>query len=303
MEPRLFESIMAEANPRGTQKNMDDIMLLIGVGEKEREVALKNQSIAQGIYDAALAAWEKAFDEEQTALSIQKEAEDAEKAATEARDAAIGVRDEKIELKREADDEVPPAKQFMEDEIARVDSEHETLNQVKAILEGLLPKSSIKQNSRKLLSRMASLLSNPSFLEQLKKANPDSVKEVIDMVVALINKGETERQFAINEYNNRVAEAATAAQNLVDAETALSQREDELKAATENRIEKTTIAEGKTAVEVEKRKIRDAKKVKLDIQIAFTTREINRIDFEKAILQTGHRQEGILKQVLLVLKD
>jgi len=303
LEPRIFNSIAAEANPVGTQKNMDDIMHLIGVGENERAVALKNQSIAQGIYDDALAAWKKAFDEEQAALGAQKAAEDAEKAATDARDAAIGVRDEMIRLKQIADDAVPPAKTFMENEIARVNSEHETLNKAKAILEGLLPKASIETTSRKLLSRMATLLSNPAFLEQLKKANPQAVQEVIDMIVALIQKGEVERQSAINEYNNRVAEAATAAQNLIDAETALGLREDELKAATQNRITKTQIAESKTAVEVEKRQHRDDMKVKLDIQIAFTTREIQRIDFEKAILETGHYQEGLLKEVLLVLQD
>jgi len=303
MEPRIFSSIQSEANPDGTQKNMDDIMTLIGTGEREREVALRNQSIAQGIYDDALAVWQKAFDDEQAALGVQKTAEDVEDAATKARDAAIDFRDLKIKEKTTADNRVPPAKKFMNDEIARVNGEHETLLKVQRILEGLLPKSEIETNSRKLLSRMATLLSNPSFLQQLKKANPTAVQQVIDMVVGLIEKGEEERQSAIDKYNARVAEAATAAQNLVDAEAALADREEELKAATADRIAKTKIAEAKTAVEVEKRKIRDAKKIKLEIQQAFTAREIKRIDFEKAILETGHHQEGLLKEVLLVLQD
>merc|ERR1712113_522726 len=217
-------------------------------------------------------------------LGDQKSAELAEEKATDARDEAIKSRDLRIQEKKVADERVPVAKKFMEDEIARVNSEHETLNKVKKILEGLLPKSEIETNSRKLLSRMATLLSNPTFLEQL-------------------NKGEEERQSAIDKFNARVAEAATAAQNLVDAEAALEDREEELKAATANRIAKTKIAEAATAVEVEKRKIRDAKKNKLEVQKEFTAREIKRIDFEKAILEEGHSQESLLKEVLLVLQD
>lgn len=303
MEPHIFNSIMSEANPEGTQKNLDDIMILIGTGEKERAVAIHNQSVAQGIYDDALGVWQKAYDAEQAALGVQKTAEKAEEMATQARDEAIKTRDIKIQEKKVADDRVPVAKKFMEDEIARVKSEHETLNKVKNILEGLLPKSVIETSSRKLLSRMATLLSNPTFLEQLKKANPTAVQQVIDMVVGLINKGEEERQSAIDKYNARVAEAAQAAQNLLDAEADLEDKEEKLKAATANRIAKTKIAEAATAVEVEKRKIRDAKKNKLEVQKEFTAREIKRIDFEKAILEEGHSQESLLKEVLLVLQD
>lgn len=303
MEPHIFNSIMSEANPEGTQKNLDDIMILIGTGEKERAVAIHNQSVAQGIYDDAFGVWQKAYDALQVALGDQKSAELAEEKATDARDEAIKSRDLRIQEKKVADERVPVAKKFMEDEIARVNSEHETLNKVKKILEGLLPKAEIETNSRKLLSRMATLLSNPTFLEQLKKANPTAVQQVIDMVVGLINKGEEERQSAIDKYNARVDEAATAAQNLVDAEAFLENKEEELKAATANRIEKTKIAEAASAVEVEKRKIRDAKKNKLEVQKEFTAREIKRIDFEKAILEEGHTQESLLKEVLLVLKD
>lgn len=303
LEPTLFNSIMSEANPTGTQKNLDDLQILIGIGERERVVAIKNQSIAQGIYDDALEAWQKAFDEEQAALADQKAAEKAEVDATAARDRAIDFRDLKIKEKKTADDAVPPAKKFMDDEIKRVKEEHDTLNKVKKILEDLLPKAAIETNSRKLLSRMATLLSNPSFLEQLKKANPGAVQQVIKMVVALIDKGTEEKEKAIQKYNDRVTEAATAAQNLVDASAALDEREEELKAATANRIAKTKIAEGKTAVEKEKRGIRDAKKAKLETQKEFTAREIKRIDFEKSILQTGHDQESTLKEVLIVLQD
>jgi len=253
--------------------------------------------------DDAFGVWQKAYDALQVALGDQKSAELAEEKATDARDEAIKSRDLRIQEKKVADERVPVAKKFMEDEIARVNSEHDTLNKVKKILEGLLPKAEIETNSRKLLSRMATLLSNPTFLEQLKKANPTAVQQVIDMVVGLINKGEEERQSAIDKYNARVDEAATAAQNLVDAEAFLENKEEELKAATANRIEKTKIAEAASAVEVEKRKIRDAKKNKLEVQKEFTAREIKRIDFEKAILEEGHTQESLLKEVLLVLKD
>lgn len=303
LEPHIFSSIASEASPEGTQKNIDDIQTLIGTGEHEREVALHNQSIAQGIYDEALAAWQKAFDEEQTALGNQRAAEEEEVAATGRRDQAIIDRDTRIAEKKAADKAVVLAKQFMDSENARVDGEHETLNKVKGILEGLLPKSALETNSRKLLSRSVSLLANPSFLAMLQKADPHAVQQVIDMVVDLINRGEAERQHAIKEHADRVSEAATAAQNLADAEAHLTQMEEELVDATNDRINKTEIAKAKTAVEIQKRGVRDAKKIKLDIQKAFTAREIERINDERAILETGQNYEGTLKKVVIVLAD
>jgi hypothetical protein len=58
----------------------------------------------------------------------------------------------------------------------------------------------------------------------------------------------------------------------------------------------TEIAVGKSAIEVEKRGIRDAKQKKLDTQIAFTNREIARIDGEKSAL------ENVLALVLRLQK-
>jgi len=303
LEPHIFSQIAAEASPEGTQKNIDDIQTLIGTGEHEREVALYNQSVRQKIYDDAFAVWQKAFDEEQEALGNQKAAEDEEVAATKRRDQAIIDRDTRIKEKDAADKAVIAAKKFMDSEIARVNSEHETLQKVKSILEGILPKSVLETHSRNLLSKTVSLLANPDFLAMLQKADPSAVQQVIDMVVDLINRGEDERQHAITEHNNRVTEAATAAQNLVDAEAFLADKEQELIDATNDRIEKTKIAEAKTTVEIEKRKIRDEKKIKLDIQKAFTAREIQRINEERAILETGQNYEGTLKKVVVVLQD
>lgn len=303
LEPHIFGQIASEATPHGTQKNIDDIGSLIATGEHERAVALHNQSIRQDIYDKAFGVWKAAYDEEQTALSNQKAAEEEEVAATKRRDQAIVDRDTRIKEKDAADKAVIAAKKFMDEEIARVNSEHETLNKVKKILEGLLPATSIQVNSRKLLSRSVSLLANPDFLEMLQKADPTAVQQVIDMVVDLINRGEEERQHAIQEHADRVSEAATAAQNLVDAEAFLEQKEQELVDATNDRINKTKIAEAKTVIEIEKRKIRDEMKLKLDVQKAFTAREIARINEERAILETGQDYEGTLKKVVIVLQD
>lgn len=303
LEPHIFSQIAAEASPEGTQKNIDDIQTLIGTGEHERDVALHNQSVRQKIYDDAFAVWQKAFDEEQEALGNQQAAEDEEVNATKRRDQAIIDRDTRIKEKDIADKAVIAAKKFMDSEINRVNGEHETLEKVKAILEGILPKSVLETHSRNLLSRSVSLLANPAFLAMLQKADPAAVQQVIDMVVDLINRGEEERQHAINEYNARVAEAATAAQNLADAEAFLEDKEQELIDATNDRIEKTRIAEAKTTVEIEKRKIRDEKKLKLEIQKAFTAREIARINEERAILETGQNYEGTLKKVVVVLQD
>jgi hypothetical protein len=122
------------------------------------------------------------------------------------------------------------------------------------------------------------------------------------MVNGLVQTGENERNFAIGEYHHRVAEAEVARQNLVAARAALEARESELVDATEVRIEKTQIAEGKSAVEVEKRGVRDAKKDKLDDQTEFTNRETARIDAEKLILEGSLDLQEIFRQIMALLE-
>merc|ERR1719362_1531917 len=201
-----------------------------------------------------------------------------------------------------ADSLVGPAEEFMNTEIARVDEEHETLNQVLDILKGLLPAAEIQVGRRSLLSRTTTLLSNPVFLKQLAQADPTAVGQVITLVNGLVETGEEEKNYAIGEYHHRVAEAEVARQNLVDARAALQARESELVDATEVRIEKTQIAEGKSAVEVEKRGVRDAKKDKLDDQTEFTNREIARINAEKIILEKSLELLDILREIMVLLE-
>jgi hypothetical protein len=215
---------------------------------------------------------------------------------------AFSLRDQRIAEKDHADSLVGPAEQFMNEEIARVDEERATLEEVLDILNGLLPAAEIQVGRRNLLSRTAVLLSNPVFLAALAKADPTAVQQVIDMVEGLVQTGEDERNFAIGEYHHRVAEAEVARVNLVNPRAALEARESELEDATEVRIEKTQIAEGKSAVEVEKRGVRDAKKDKLDDQTEFTNREIVRIDAEKVILEASLNLLDILKESMVLLE-
>jgi len=304
LKPHIFSQVLSRTTPEETQGVHDDVATLIATGEDERAVALHNLSVATDIWTVAFNNWQKAYDEEQVALGIQKDAEDAEAAATVARDNAIAFKNQRIAEKQHADSLVPPAKQFMEDEIKRVDEERATLEKVQGILEGIKGgNAAIEINSgRKLLSRTARLLSNHVFLAALKKADPTAVQQVIDLVVGLIDAGEDDRNFAIGEYNDRVSEAEVAAANLVDAEAALASRETELVDATAVRVEKTKIAEGKTAVEVEKRAVRDAKKEKLDAQTEFTNREIARINAERHIYDTSLTMLETLKKIIELLE-
>merc|ERR1712228_248723 len=211
-------------------------------------------------------------------------------------------RDQRIVEKDAADAAVPPAEKFMNEEIARVKEEHETLNQVLDILKGLLPAAEIQTGRRNLLSRTTTLVSNPVFLAALAKADPGAVGQVISLVDDLIQTGQEEKDYAVGEYHHRVAEAEVARQNLVAARAALEARESELVDATAVRVEKTEIAEGKTAVEVEKRGVRDAKKDKMDIQAEFTNREISRIDSEKVIYEKALHLLDILKKIIVLLQ-
>jgi len=303
----LFSDALSKTSPGDIQDNVDGLQSLIDKGEASREMALHNQSVAQGIYDDAFGVWQTAFDEEQVALGNQKEAEEDEAEAVIARDNAIAFKNKRIEEKAAADNAVPPAEAWMNSEIERVDEEKASLEKVQAILDDLLAnggKAAVEiSHARNLLSRSrtAAFLSNPAFLSSLNSADPAALQQVLDIVLNLLQEGEDDRQSAIQAYNDRVSEAATAAQNLVDAETALATREEELVAAGEHTAAMTEIAVGKTAVEVEKRKIRDAKKKKLDVQIDFTNREIARIDGEREILLNDISLTGQLKQIAELL--
>jgi len=298
---KLFVDELSLTTPAEIEDCRSDLQGLIDIGEESRELALHNQSIWQGIFDEANGIWQAAYDEEQTALGNQKSAEEAEAAATNVRNEAISFRDERKQDKLDADNRVPPALKTMNDEIARVDEEKISLERVVTILEGMLPpgdEANLELDiiGRRLLSRTTTFLSSKSFIASLQQADPATLQQVLDIVNNLIQEGEDDRQYAIGEYNDRVAEAATAAQNLIDAETALANREQELTDAGVVTADMTNIAVGKSAVEVEKRGIRDAKQKKLDTQIAFTNREIARIDGEKSAL------ENVLALVLRLQK-
>lgn len=178
-----------------------------------------------------------------------------------------------------------------------------TVKQVKQVKQVKEPESEIQRHSvRKLLSRTTTLFTHPSFIASLSQADPAALRQVLDIVLNLLQEGEDDRNYAIGEYNDRVSEAATAAQNLVDAEAAQATAEQELEDAIELTAEKTEIAQGKSAVEVEKRAIRDAKQDKLDTQIAFTNREIARIDDEKDALEDTLKLPEQLKDITALLE-
>jgi hypothetical protein len=301
LEPHLFSQVLSDTSPADAQAALDAVNALIAVGEAERGVAEHNLSVATGIWSEANNHWQNAYDAEQTALGEQTAAEEAEADATQARDDAISYRDEMNEDHVNKAAAVPGAKANMESEIARVDEEKATLEDVIDILNGILSPKDI-QVGRKLLSRTTTLLSNPVFLAALAKADPGAVQQVIDKVNELIQAGEDDRNFAIGNWRTKVAEAEAALQALIAAEAELSKRENELVDATAVRVEKTGIAEGKTAVEVEKRSVRDAKQEKMDIQAEFTNREIARIETEKVIYEKALHLLDILKKIIVLLQ-
>merc|ERR1712228_919560 len=157
------------------------------------------------------------------------------------------------------------------------DEEKISLLKVKNILAGMISDASFVQTGRKLLrdTRTVALFTNPSFLSTLENADPEALQQVADIVDNLIEKGEEDRNYAIGEYNDRVSEAAAAAQALTDAQTAQANREQELA---------------------------DAKDDKLDVQKAFTAREIARIDGEKATHELVLTYVGQLKKISELLE-
>jgi len=301
-------NVVDDLTPPDVKKSIEDFGGLVAKGEHSRSVAIANQTRRQLIYDDAFAAWKKSHEDLETALGNQKEAEDKEKIALEKRDAAIKFRDQKIKEKNHADSLVPPAKKWMEDEIARVAEEDEALQKVKKILEKLIAEAPTAElstsTSRSLLGlarRTVTLMTAPSFIASLTNADPKRVQEVLDIVLNLIKEGQEAEQDATDKYNARVHEAKVAADNLAEARHQLSLREQEYADAIAFRKQKVSEAEAAAAHEDEMREIRDEMKTLLEIQIDFTNREIARIDHEKAILDEAIRLQNQLHKVTQLL--
>lgn len=299
---------MDDLTPPDVKKSIDDFRSLVDKGEVARARAIANRTRREIIYKGAFADWKKAHAEYQTALGNQRQAEEIEAGAFRARDAAIKFRDQKIREKDAADALVPPAKAWMDAEIARVAEENVALQKVKVILEGLIKDGSLAQESahlgRSLLGlgrRTVTLLTAPSFIASLSKADPARVQQVLDIVLNLIQEGVAAQQDATDKYNARVAEAKTAADNLTEAIRQLSLREQELADATAHKKEMIRVAKEHAAHEADMRAIRDEMKVLLEIQIDFTAREIIRIDGEKAILLEAINLQTQLHKVTQLL--
>lgn len=81
---------------------------------------------------------------------------------------------ERERVKREA--ERDDAQTVVNNEEASLSDEQAVLAKVISLLEGLLPAEFV---SRNLLGLSASALSDPAFFQQMAKANPDKVKEII----------------------------------------------------------------------------------------------------------------------------
>jgi len=308
MQHGQLNRAVADLAPKEVKKSIDDFKYLVGLGEDSRAMALKNESIRQKIYDDAVDAHDKAFQEEQTALGNQRDAEEKEQEAIKARDAAIVFKNKRIKEKEHADSWIAPTKEHMEKEQARVAEERVALEKVKDILEKLLAnggkaKVEIEANGRKLLStsRTVTLLTAPSFIASLQNADPSKVQSVLDIVLNLIKEGEEDQKKAEDRYAEVLHNAAVAAQNLKDAEAALAQREAELVQATAHKEAMIKAAKEASAHEDEMLKERNEMKEALIIQQEFTAREIARIDFEKEILEEAINLQGQLHRVTQLL--
>jgi len=298
---------ISDLAPKDVKKSIDDFNYLVGLGEASREMALKNLTIRQNIFDEAQATHEEAAEAERVALGNQRQAEDDEQKAIEARDAAIKFKNQRIKEKNHADSWVPPALENMEKERKRVAEERISLDKVKDILQGLLDnggkaKVEVEAGRRNLLSsRTVALLTAPSFIASLQNADPSKVQSVLDIVLNLITEGEADQKKAEDNYADKVAKAKVAQDNLDAAVAALAEREAELVAATAHKKAMIAAAEAASAHEDEMYRIRDEMKVLLDIQAAFTAREIARIEMEKAILLEAINLQTQLHKVTQLL--
>merc|ERR1719491_44214 len=202
---KLFADELSRTSPADIEANRASLQGLIDIGEESKALAIHNQSIVQGVFDVAFGIWQTAYDEEQVALGNQKSAEEAEAAAVVKRDNAIAFKNQRIEQKADADVLVPPAEVFMNSEIGRVDEEKASLERVQTILNGLISPAEIQSAierisaSRHLLSRTSQFLAAPSFLASIQQADPAALKQVLDIVLSLLQEGEDDRNYAIGE--------------------------------------------------------------------------------------------------------
>jgi len=212
--PTRFISSMADVDP-------SQISSIIGMLEELKE----KSEIEEARLISELADANKELGE---ASNDVLDAQGALSAAELVRDNAIADHGAKEKAREDREAEEANAQSVVNNQEASLEDEQTVLDQVIALLRGLLPEDFVQRKSRNLLG-LASALSDPTFIAQMAKADPAKVQEIIDLLQSELDASKLrEKEMrdalqaakdAVNEAGNAVIaakEAWTAAQATVD---------------------------------------------------------------------------------------
>jgi len=165
--------------------------------------------------------------------------------------------------------------------------------------------SQVETNTQglKSLSRTSKLLTNPSFLSALAKADPAEVLKVIDLVNKLISAGAQSESDALQKLTDAQNAQSTAEQELQTCKDDLTALEKQLEAEEQKVADLEKEKASKTAIQESLQKDLDKAQEELNAKQAILDSENERINGEQEPLKKGENNLSILAEVLDVLSE
>lgn len=334
-DPHAFSSLMHSLSPDEVHRTAEEVRALIDIGETELQNVTEHRDDKLEIRDAAKTDRDGAQNSLTDTLGLLGDANDQVGILETELAAAKDLVTEATNSKTAADEREADELAARNVETARIDDEKKTLEDVRDLLEGLLPDEVPEEGTedeepeegteepeeedddlsealigltsnprRKLLSmsRTTRILSDPSFIKTLANADPEAVLEVIELINKMINAGEDDRKAAVDRWQGAV-DAAVAAGEFLDEKNAHQSLTESLLSA-----EKVTVSsleterDNKQVVVDEKNDILDDAQAKLDIWAKILEDETSRITGERGILEDAEKKLLTLEDVIKTLE-
>jgi len=167
----------------------------------------------------------------------------------------------------------------------------------------LISQVEINTQGLKLLSRTSKLLTNPSFLSALAKADPEEVQKVIDLVDQLITAGIQSESDALQKLTDAQNAQSTAEQELQTCKNDLTALEKQLEAEEQKVAALVILKASKTSIQKSLQENLNKAQEELDAKQVILDAENERINGEQEPLKKGENNLSILAEVLDVLSE
>jgi len=287
-DPKAFAATFEKANPEAVQSVIDLVNDLIAEGQDKKANIIAEHEDAIVATNDAKEELAVALNELETATGERIECDDevvrlqgvlAQKQKDESEASAAKVQSSGV---------LTDAQNWMDSEVARVDKEKASLEEVKDIL------SQLPSGFRRLLSSSSSLLPL-GMLSSISKTDPEAVAQLVALVDELVAAGEQVRTDVTQARNDAKADLDIKTEIWNDAVSATAAAEDALAA-------QETAAANKLVVQNAKREVFDAATSKKDAAVDLEAEKKGVRDTQVPILDHENEQlnevNGILTNLL-----